>query len=223
MGSTDVAPDVLDQLAAIRVLPVLRSAVPRTLHAAVETLIAAGLDVVEITLTTPGALAAIEYWANVPGVSVGAGTVIHANQVASSVAAGACFVVSPGTDEEVLSTARAVEVPALAGAMTPTEVQQALRLGASAVKVFPAGPLGPAWARHLRGPFPDLAYVPTGGVGLDDIGDWLRAGALAVGLGGELLGDALEGGSLTQLRDRARRAVAAAEPHRTELQTASGP
>lgn len=207
--------DVVGLLATTRVLPVLRSTTPTRLDGAVETLVAAGLDVVEITLTTPGALSAIERWSSAPGLIVGAGTVLEPGQVRASVAAGARFVVSPGTDEAVVREAKALGAAVLAGAVTPTEVQQARRLGVSAVKLFPAGALGPSWARHLRGPFPDLAYVPTGGVGLDDIGDWLRAGALAVGLGGELLGDALEGGSLTHLRHRAQQAldaVAAAGP-----------
>lgn len=202
--------EVVDRFAATRVVPVLRSSAPSSLDRAVETLLGAGLDIVEITLTTPGALAAIARWARVPGVLVGAGTVLATDQVAASLAAGARFVVSPGLDEDVVGEAAKLGAAVLAGAVTPTEVQQALRLGANVVKLFPAGALGPDWARHLRGPFPDLAYVPTGGVGLDDIGSWFRAGALAVGLGGELLGDALEGGSLRDLHDRTRRALDAA-------------
>lgn len=204
-----MAQEVLDRLAATRVVPVLRSASPTQLDGAVETLVEAGIDVVEITLTTPGALAAIARWSGVPGLLVGAGTVLGADEVMASEAAGARFVVSPGTDADVVQEAKAMGLAVLAGAVTATEVQAALRLGVSAIKLFPAGALGPQWARHLRGPFPDLAYVPTGGVGLNDIGDWLRAGALAVGLGGELLGDALDGGSLGHLRDRTRRALEA--------------
>lgn len=210
MGSTAGADEVVRRLAATRVVPVLRSWAPTSLHQAVETLVGAGLDLIEITLTTPGALEAIDRWARVPGVLVGAGTVLSADQAAASVAAGARFVVSPGLDEEVVREASGRGAAVLAGAVTPTEVQLALRLGVDVVKLFPAGPLGPAWARHLRGPLPELAYVPTGGVGLDDVGMWLSAGALAVGLGGELLGDALEGGSLVDLHDRARRALEAA-------------
>ena len=206
-SSATVAEEVLDRLARTRVLPVLRSKAPRNLDGAIETLVAAGLDVVEVTLTTPGAFSAIARWARVPGLLVGAGTVLDPEQVAASADAGARFVVFPGTDEEVVRAASARGMVVLSGAMTPTEVQ--LRLGVSAVKLFTAGALGPVWARHLRGPFPDLRYIPTGGVGVSDIGDWLRAGALAVGLGGELLGDALDGGSLRGLRDRALRALAA--------------
>lgn len=212
MGSTGEVHEVVRRLAATRVVPVLRSRAATSLDGAIETLVGAGLDLIEVTLTTPGALAAIARWAQAPGVLVGAGTVLSPDQAAASVAAGARFVVSPGLDEDVVREAAGSGAAVLAGAVTPTEVQQALRLGVDVVKLFPAGALGPDWARHLRGPFPDLAYVPTGGVGLDDIGDWLAAGALAVGLGGELLGDALEGGSLDDLHDRARRALAAASP-----------
>lgn len=216
MGSTAMADEVVDRMATTRVLPVLRSSAPTYVDKAVETLVGAGLDIVEITLTTPGALAAIQRWSAVPGLLVGAGTVLDADQVTASVAAGARFVVSPGLDEAVVRRAAALGVAVLAGAVTPTEVRQALRLEVSAVKLFPAGALGPDWARHLRGPFPDLAYVPTGGVSLEAVGDWLQAGALAVGLGGELLGDALDGGSLDALRDRADRAVAAVDPHQAK-------
>lgn len=106
MGSTAMADEVVGRLAATRLVPVLRSSAPTNLDGAVETLAGAGLDIVEITLTTPGALAAIERWSAVPGLLVRAGTALEPGQVNASVAAGARFVISPGTDEEVVREAK---------------------------------------------------------------------------------------------------------------------
>jgi 2-dehydro-3-deoxyphosphogluconate aldolase/(4S)-4-hydroxy-2-oxoglutarate aldolase len=114
----------------------------------------------------------------------------------------------------VIEAATAAQVAVLVGGLTPTELFTAWEAGATAVKVFPAQTVGARFGSHLRGPFPDIEFVPSGGVGLDDVGDWLGAGALAVSLGGPLVGDALSGGSLPALAGRARTAVALAEAAR---------
>ncbi|WP_026875649.1 bifunctional 4-hydroxy-2-oxoglutarate aldolase/2-dehydro-3-deoxy-phosphogluconate aldolase [Jiangella gansuensis] len=176
-----------------------------------RTLVAAGITCLEITLTSPGALEAIRaIRQELPGsVDVGAGTVTDAEQARAVVEAGTGFVVSPSVEPDVVAVAREAGIPAYPGAFTPTEVLAAWRAGASVVKLFPGSAVGPSYIRALNGPFPDIEIMPTGGVSLDNIGDWIRAGAAGVGLGGPLLGDAADGGDLGALAERAAKALAA--------------
>ena len=129
--------------------------------------------------------------------------------------AGASFVVSPTTDAAVIGRAVHHGLVALPGAMTPTEIAAAISAGAPAVKVFPARNLGPAFVRDVLAPMPHARLVPVGGVALDDVAPYLAAGALAVGVGSPLIGDALDDGDLTALATRARDYVAAATQART--------
>ena len=156
-----------------------------------------GLRAVEVTCAVPDAAAVIaELRATAPdGVLVGAGTVLEATQLQAVVAAGAQFVVSPGLDPEIVAQALESGVPALPGVLTPSEVTRARALGLEAVKLFPAEPLGPPHLRALRSVFPDVAFVPTGGVTHTNAAAWLAAGALAVGLAGELSAAYDEGGA----------------------------
>jgi 2-dehydro-3-deoxyphosphogluconate aldolase/(4S)-4-hydroxy-2-oxoglutarate aldolase len=132
---------------------------------------------------------------------IGAGTVLTDDDAKAAVDAGAAFLVSP------VSGLGPQPVPLYPGAFSPTEVYAAQLSGAPIVKLFPAGGLGPGYLKDLRGPLPGVRIMPTGGIGLDDIAKWLAAGAVAVGLGGPLIGDAATGGSLTALAARARHAV----------------
>lgn len=174
-----------------------------------EVLVEAGITCMEVTLTTPDALAAIrEMKARLPAtVDIGAGTVTTADEVYAAVEAGARFVVSPATDPDVLAAAAEAGVASLPGAFSPTEVLSAWRHGASAVKLFPASALTASYLKNLAGPFPEIPILPTGGVRIEDIGGWIRAGALGVGLGGPLFGDAVTGGDLEALAQRARSVV----------------
>ncbi|WP_052664513.1 bifunctional 4-hydroxy-2-oxoglutarate aldolase/2-dehydro-3-deoxy-phosphogluconate aldolase [Nitriliruptor alkaliphilus] len=178
----------LAELRAAGVIAVLRA--PSADHAVrtVDALVAGGVTGVEITYSTPDACTAIERIATEYGndVQLGAGTVLTAGQARDAVAAGARFLVSPGTDPAVAEAMLDTGATVLLGALTPSEVMTAVRLGAHAVKVFPASLGGPTYLRSLRGPFPDVPLVPTGGVNVANIGDWLAAGAVAVGAGGEL-------------------------------------
>lgn len=176
-----------------------------------RTLVEAGITCLEITLTSPGAIEAIRTVRRTlpDSVDVGAGTVVDAGQARAVVEAGAGFVVSPSMEPDVIAVAREAGIPAYPGALTPTEVLTAWRAGATVVKLFPGSAVGPSYITALRGPFPDIAIMPTGGVSLDNIGDWIRAGAAGVGLGGPLLGDAADGGDLAALAGRATRALAA--------------
>ncbi|MFC0032222.1 bifunctional 4-hydroxy-2-oxoglutarate aldolase/2-dehydro-3-deoxy-phosphogluconate aldolase [Micromonospora chaiyaphumensis] len=203
--------DLTAELAATRLLAVIRGTDPTAAIATGTALLAEGVRVVEVALTTPGALDAIAAIraAAPPGSLVGAGTVLTPADVADVAAAGAQFVVTPAVVDSIGEAARR-GLPVAAGALTPTEAYAAVRAGAAAVKLFPASLGGPAYLKALRDPFPDIPFVAVGGVGLADLPGYLAAGAIAVGVGGPLVGDAASGGDLGALRERARAYLAAA-------------
>jgi 2-dehydro-3-deoxyphosphogluconate aldolase / (4S)-4-hydroxy-2-oxoglutarate aldolase len=171
------------------VLGIVRFREAGDLDGTLDALVEGGVHLLEVTLDTPGALDAIERAAG-NGRSIGAGTVVTAEQVRACADAGAAFVVSPGLVLEVVEAAAGLGIEALPGVLTPTEVQQATSHGAQTVKLFPASLGGPDYLRSLRGPFPTVGLVPTGGVGIDQVAAYLAAGATAVGLGGALVGTA---------------------------------
>lgn len=174
-----------------------------------RTVVEAGVRVLEVTLTTPDALEAVAALRRiVPDAIVGAGTVLTADDVEAAVAAGARFLVTPSWCEAV-PAGIAAGVPVLAGAWSPSEVYQAHAAGAAAIKIFPASSGGPAHLRAIKDPFPQIPLVAVGGVGLNDVASYLSAGAVAVGVGGPLVGDAATGGSLSDLAERAARFVSA--------------
>lgn len=199
-------------LAAARVLAIIRG---RETAAVIETAVALldeGIAFVEVALTTPGAcdaIAAIRERRPDAG-SVGAGTVLTVTDVADVVAAGAQFIVTPAVAPSIEA---AVDrgLPVAAGALTPTEAWTAVQRGASAVKLFPASLGGPALLKAVRDPFPDIPFLAVGGVGLADVEPYLEVGAIGVGVGGPLVGDAASGGDLEALRERARAYLAVAE------------
>jgi 2-dehydro-3-deoxyphosphogluconate aldolase/(4S)-4-hydroxy-2-oxoglutarate aldolase len=163
-----------------------------------------------VTFTTPRATDAIEALrARLPGSAVlGAGTVLDGRQAREALAAGATFLVTPAPCPDVVEEAVRRGVPALPGAFTPGEVLASWRAGASAVKVFPAASGGPGHIRDLRGPFPHIPLIPTGGIGVDDAAAYLAAGAVAVGLGSALTGRLDGSGDADALRARARALLA---------------
>lgn len=170
-----------------------------------------GLRVLELTLTTPGALEAMAELAADPDLCVGAGTVLTPHDVAAVAAAGGCFALSPVHDPAVLDAARSRGLLAIPGAATPTEILGARRAGASLVKVFPAEALGgPAFLRRLRGPFPDVPLIPTSGPTADSIGEYVAAGALAVGVGPEVVRDGFDAQQVEREAQRVRCAMDAA-------------
>ena len=157
-----------------------------------RALAAGGIRTVEFTFTTPGVEAVIaEAVRGADNVIVGAGTVTDARSAEAAVAAGAQFLVTPGISEGAAGVAREAGIPILLGALTPSEVMRALALGAAAVKIFPAGLVGPAYLTDLRGPFPGVPVVPSGGLDAGNAADWMRAGALAVTAGSSVVGAAL--------------------------------
>ncbi|MCA1849257.1 MAG: bifunctional 4-hydroxy-2-oxoglutarate aldolase/2-dehydro-3-deoxy-phosphogluconate aldolase, partial [Actinobacteria bacterium] len=150
-------------------------------------------------------------------VLVGAGTLVTRAQVAEAAEAGASYLVSPGLDDEVVASMQATSLPAMAGVLTPTEVMRGVRLGVDVMKLFPGSLGGPSYLRSLRGPFPDVPFMPTGGVSADNVGDWLAAGAIAVGAGSELAsaGD-IGSGDFAGIREKGRRFVAAMREARAD-------
>ena len=197
--------DVMDVLAADRVLCIVRAnrvADPVALAAA---LAGAGIRLVEFTFTIPGALDLIEAASDAPDGIVGAGTVLTAAHARDAVAAGARFLVTPDLRPEVASAALAAGVPVFMGALTPTELSGAYDLGATAVKVFPARIGGPNHVRDLLGPFPNARLIPTGGVNAGNARAFLDAGALAVGAGTDVVQpDLVAQGDHAAIAERAR-------------------
>lgn len=207
---TDVS--FVDELAAARVLAIIRGSDAGAVAQAAVALAEEGIRFVELPLTTPGALAAIEHVVGrVPhGVSVGAGTVLTRQQATDAAAAGASFIVTPALVESI-EAAAARGMPVVAGALTPSEALAARTRGADVVKIFPASTGGPAYLKALREPLPDIPFVAVGGVGLEDVAGYLAAGAIGVGVGSPLVGDAVTGGDLGALRQRARAYLRAVE------------
>lgn len=189
-----------------RLVVVARAQRAEDYDAVLDVLIDAGIRSVELTLTTPGTFDRMPHLLAQYGAvaDLGIGTVTSASDLARAVDAGASYLVTPITSPAFVAQATDAGVPIVPGGLTPTELYASWSAGASAVKIFPAGQVGPGYLKDLRGPFPDLVAVPSGGVDLDGASAWLAAGALAVSVGGPLLGDAFAGGDLVALRDRAQ-------------------
>jgi 2-dehydro-3-deoxyphosphogluconate aldolase/(4S)-4-hydroxy-2-oxoglutarate aldolase len=184
MNKQDIANAIRDQ----RVIGIVRTSTAEEAHAAATALLRAGLRVVEVSLVTPGALEVIKSLSGVAaaGSHIGVGTVLRPDQVAAAVRCGAEFVVSPVLDADVVAAARAEDLVVIPGAATPSEALQARRVGADMVKVFPASAWTPGVLRDVLSALPDIPFVPTGGVTLEDAPEWIGAGAVAVGLGSAL-------------------------------------
>ena len=186
-----------DALTTHRLVAIVRADDPRT---AVTTLFEAGIRLVEISLTSPNALQTIADLApDLPDDAwLGVGTIRTAADITDAKSAGATFAVSPATTPAVRTSIEA-DLPILAGVLTPTEVETALSYGATALKLFPASLGGVDYLKALRAPFPDVPFVPVGGVGVAEAVAYLQAGAIAVGVGSPLMGTSSSG-----LADRAK-------------------
>jgi 2-dehydro-3-deoxyphosphogluconate aldolase/(4S)-4-hydroxy-2-oxoglutarate aldolase len=174
---------------------------------AARALLAGGVSVVEVTLNTAGAIGMINALARALGdlMTVGAGTVLSANAVNEAVDAGAQFIVAPNTSIEVMHHAAQRDVPCVPGAFTPTEILTAWDSGADLVKLFPASAGGPRYLRDVRGPLNHVPIVPTGGVNPENVGEFIRAGAVAVGAGSDLVDrGVVDRRDWTELERRAR-------------------
>jgi 2-dehydro-3-deoxyphosphogluconate aldolase/(4S)-4-hydroxy-2-oxoglutarate aldolase len=194
--------EFLERLTAERLVVIVRAPEADDAVRVGRALLASGIQLVEVTLTTRDALMAIETLRqDAPeGAMVGAGTVLTKRQAHDAVEAGAQFLVTPAVTDAI----EGAEVPVLAGAYTASEAYAAMSAGATAVKLFPASAGGPGYLKALRDPFPTIPFVPVGGVSLDQVAPYLIAGAVALGVGGPITGDAVRGGSLDALTLRAK-------------------
>ena len=201
---TPVLNDFLTELAQQRLLVIIRGADPEAAIATSLVLLRSGIRFLEVSLVTADAVGVIaEVARSAPdGSVIGAGTVLTGDDVTRAAEAGARFMVTPAVTESVRESV-ALGIPVLAGAFTPTEVLTAMGLGATAVKLFPSALGGPAYLRALREPLPHVPFVPVGGVDVALAAEYLAVGAVAVGVGSPLVGDAVRGGDLDALRARA--------------------
>jgi 2-dehydro-3-deoxyphosphogluconate aldolase/(4S)-4-hydroxy-2-oxoglutarate aldolase len=193
---TITRPDLPDAVTDVRVIAILRRLSRAKAVEVARALAEAGVRAIEITVDSPDALDVIAEIARIDGVAAGAGTVLTVGDAERAVGSGASFLITPVVDVSVIGWAAERGVPIMPGAMTPTEANVAWSAGASAVKLFPAGSLGPEFIRAIRAPLPHIPLIPTGGVGAAEVGPYLDAGAVAVALGSELAagGDAAEAG-----------------------------
>ncbi|KFF60484.1 aldolase [Cryobacterium sp. MLB-32] len=196
--------EFLSRLQQERLLAIIRGTDPDAAIAASLTLFASGIRFLEVSLVTTDALGVIEELVRLAPSDcvIGAGTVMTIDDVHRSAQAGATFMVTPAVTDAVAESTR-LGLPVCAGALTPTEVVAARRAGATVVKLFPGSFGGPAYLRALRDPLPDVPFVPVGGVDAPRAAEYFAAGAIAVGIGSPLLGDAARGGDLDGLRARA--------------------
>jgi len=180
---------VLKRLQETGLVPVLRADSVEKAIALAEAVAAGGVDVLEVTMTVPGAVEVIEWLVKErPEILVGAGTVLDPETAERCIGAGAKFVVSPALNLKTIALCRRVSVAVLPGALTPTEIVTAWEAGADVVKVFPAGAMGGAsYLKSLKGPLPQIEMIPTGGVSLANAKEFLEAGAFALGVGSDLV------------------------------------
>ena len=184
--------DLLATLKANRILAVVRAPSAESALRATEALVAGGITGIEITFSTPETPRVIRELVARYGeqIYLGAGTVTTPEEADKAAEAGARFLVSPGTRRELTAIMKATGLVVMTGALTPSEVMAAIEYGVDVVKIFPASLGGPPYLKSLRGPFPNVPLMPTGGVTPENIGDWFAAGAVAVGAGGELVSGA---------------------------------
>lgn len=204
---------ILSAITQIGIVPIVRTDSAAGAIKAIEAVYRGGIRAAEITMTVPGAVKALEKLADQFGdqIVLGAGTVLDPETARVCMLAGAQFFVTPALKLSTIEMAKRYSMPIMPGALTPTEVLTAWEAGADAVKVFPCGNVGGAkYIKALKAPFPQIEMVPTGGVNLETCGDFLKAGACAVGVGGELIDAAtIKAGKFEVFEERARQFVAA--------------
>ena len=209
----------LASIKACGVVAVLRADRPNALVQVAQAIGRGGIGAVEITLTTPGALDAIGECANRLGdeILLGAGTVLDPETARAAILAGAEYIVTPTLNPDVITLCRRYDKVVIPGALTPTEILTAWECGADIVKVFPATAVGPRYFKDVKAPLPQIDLIPTGGVDLDNAGDFIRAGACAVAVGGNLVDKAaVAAGEWHVLTDTARKYVEAVRSARQE-------
>ena len=209
--------EILKKIRDLGLLAVLRGPSPELTVKMVDALVAGGVTGIEITYTTPDAIAVVTELARKYGDQIvfGMGTLTEPHQPEEAKTAGASFIVSPHFETELCQAMSASGLPMMVGALTPSEVVQAYRAGSDVVKIFPGSLGGPGYLKSLRGPFPDIPMMPTGGVAIDNLSDWFGAGAVAVGAGSNLCPTAwAKEGRFDEITARAKEFCAAVEAAR---------
>ncbi len=205
----------------VGVIPIVRAPSPEDAFRAAEAIIEGGIGIAEITMTVPNATRVMERVVERFGdkVLLGAGTILDSESCRAALLAGAEFIVTPSIDVRVIEVARRYSKVCIPGALTPTEVVTAWQAGADLVKIFPCGPVGgPQYIKALRGPLPHIDFVPTGGVNLETTPEYIKAGAAAVAVGGELVdAKALREGRLSVITASARKYLEAVHAARAAL------
>jgi 2-dehydro-3-deoxyphosphogluconate aldolase/(4S)-4-hydroxy-2-oxoglutarate aldolase len=217
--------EILSSIIDIGIVPVVRTTSADAAIRAIEAIYRGGIRAAEITMTVPGAIHALEKVADQFGdrIVLGAGTVLDPETARSCMLAGADFFVTPSLKIATIEVAKRYSKVICPGALTPTEVLTAWEAGADVVKIFPAGNVGgPKYIKALRGPFPHIEMIPTGGVNLETAGEFLKAGACAVAVGGELVdGKSIKEGRFDVIEDRARQYLGVISKARSEIKAAA--
>jgi 2-dehydro-3-deoxyphosphogluconate aldolase / (4S)-4-hydroxy-2-oxoglutarate aldolase len=215
--------DTIQKIYDLGVVAVIRLQDVNKLTKVVEAIRLGGVKAIEITMTVPNAVTMIRSLASsVPSdVLLGAGTVTNPKTAEAVIAAGAQFVVSPILNPDMIKVCNAADIAVMPGCYTPTEIFAAWSAGADVIKLFPATSLGPKYLKDIAGPFPHIKMMPTGGVSIDNVGEWIAAGAVAVGIGDDLLDKtAIEQENYAILTQRAARFLSnfktAAETYRKQ-------
>jgi 2-dehydro-3-deoxyphosphogluconate aldolase / (4S)-4-hydroxy-2-oxoglutarate aldolase len=216
---------VRDRIIKIGIVPVVRASSPAEARMAAEAVCEGGIPIVEITMTVPGAVEVIRELASNSGSSVliGAGTVLNAEAARRCLDAGAQFLVSPGLNLPTVDLATREGKLIMAGALTPTEVMAAREAGADLIKIFPCGQVGGAkYIKALRGPFPQVPFVPTGGINLTNAAEFVEAGVAALGVGGECVqAEALKANRPEVIVENARKFLAIVRETRSKMNSSS--
>jgi 2-dehydro-3-deoxyphosphogluconate aldolase / (4S)-4-hydroxy-2-oxoglutarate aldolase len=219
------AEEIFGQITEIGMVPVVRTSTAENAIRAIEAIYRGGVRVAEITMTVPGAVRALEKIAVQFGdrIVLGAGTVLDAETARIAMLAGAEFFVTPSLRLATIEMVKRYSKVIFPGALTPTEALTAWEAGADAVKIFPCGNVGgPKYIKALKGPFPQIEMIPTGGVNLETAGEFLKAGACAVAVGGELVdGKLIKEGRFDLLEEKARQYLAAIAKARGEMKAAA--
>lgn len=222
---------LLRQIREAGVVAVLRGRSPEEVVQLAERAIAGGIRVIEVTMTVPHALEAIEtlsrrYQSEDPAADnyavIGSGTVLDPETARATLLAGAEFVVSPSLNRDTVLLCNRYRVPVMPGAMTIQEITAALELGVDVVKLFPGNLYSPSIIPTIHGPLPQANLMPTGGVNLANLADWVKAGAFAVGIGSDLTKEALQTGNLQLVTEKARAYVQAFREATADQATANG-
>lgn len=209
---------LMQQLVNEGIVAVLRGDTPDEVVEMAEQAIEGGIKVIEVTMTVPFALQAIEKLAKKysstaqdPGqyAIIGAGTVLDPETARAAILSGSEFVVGPSLNPDTVTLCNRYRVPVMPGVMTIQEIQRALELGVDVVKLFPGNLYSPAMIKAIKGPLPQANVMPTGGVSLSNLGEWIKAGAVAVGIGSDLTADAVTTGDYSQIAKKAAQYIEA--------------